>query len=49
MDILMPDMDGIEALTEIIKFYPEAVVVMISAAGQEKRLRKQLNLELKVL
>lgn len=35
MDITMPDMDGIEALTEIMQLDPNAKVVMLSAMGQE--------------
>ncbi|MGC8762142.1 MAG: response regulator [Acidobacteriota bacterium] len=35
MDIVMPQMDGIEATREILKFDPKARVVMCSALGQE--------------
>jgi len=35
MDIVMPQMDGIEACREILKFHPKAKVVMCSALGQE--------------
>lgn len=35
MDIVMPQMDGIEATKEILKFDPKAKVVMCSALGQE--------------
>ena len=35
MDIVMPQMDGIEATREIVKFHPNAKVVMCSALGQE--------------
>lgn len=35
MDIVMPQMDGIEATREILKFDPQARVVMCSALGQE--------------
>ena len=35
MDIVMPQMDGIEACKEIIKLDPKARVVMCSALGQE--------------
>ena len=35
MDITMPDMGGVEALTEIIKFDPKATILMLSAMGQE--------------
>lgn len=35
MDITMPEMDGIEALKEIKKINPKALVVMCSAMGQQ--------------
>lgn len=35
MDIVMPQMDGIEATREIIKVDPKAKIVMCSALGQE--------------
>lgn len=35
MDIVMPQMDGIEATREILKVDPNARVVMCSALGQE--------------
>ena len=35
MDIVMPEMDGIEATKEILQHDPKAVVVMCSALGQE--------------
>jgi len=36
MDITMPEMDGIAALKEIMVFDAKAVVVMVSALGQER-------------
>jgi len=39
MDITMPDMDGVEALAEIIKFDSKANVIMLSAMGQEGKIR----------
>lgn len=36
MDITMPEMDGISALKEIIKFDPRAKVIMCSAMGQQQ-------------
>ena len=35
MDIVMPQMDGIEACREILKGSPKAKIVMCSALGQE--------------
>ncbi len=35
MDIVMPQMDGIEATREILRSNPKAKVVMCSALGQE--------------
>ncbi|NOW05722.1 response regulator [Clostridium beijerinckii] len=40
MDITMPDMDGIEALTEIMKFDSKAKIIMLSAMGQETKIRE---------
>jgi two-component system, chemotaxis family, chemotaxis protein CheY len=35
MDIVMPDMGGIDALREIVRAHPEAKVLMCSAMGQQ--------------
>ncbi len=35
MDITMPEMDGIQALKEIVKVNPAAKVIMCSAMGQQ--------------
>ncbi|KPK73606.1 chemotaxis protein CheY [candidate division WOR_3 bacterium SM23_60] len=35
MDIIMPDMSGIEAVKEIKKADPEAKILMVSAMGQQ--------------
>ncbi len=38
MDITMPELDGIEALKQIIEFDPNAKVVMVTAAGQKNKI-----------
>ncbi|NHN30027.1 response regulator [Paenibacillus agricola] len=38
MDINMVNMDGIEALQILLKTFPQARVVMISAAGQKQQV-----------
>lgn len=35
MDIVMPDLGGIEAVREIVKFDPSARILMCSAMGQQ--------------
>ena len=35
MDIVMPDMGGIDAVKEITKEYPDAKILMCSAMGQQ--------------
>ena len=35
MDIVMPEMDGIEAVRKILAFDPEARIIMVSAMGQQ--------------
>ncbi|AKN30857.1 histidine kinase [Clostridium carboxidivorans P7] len=42
MDITMPKMDGVEALTEIKKQDPNCKIVMISALGQESWVKKAI-------
>ncbi|AWK49598.1 response regulator [Clostridium beijerinckii] len=44
MDITMPHMDGLEALGQIIKFDHNAKVIMLSAMGQERRIREAVIL-----
>ena len=35
MDIIMPDMGGIDAVREIVKDFPDANILMCSAMGQQ--------------
>ncbi len=43
LDITMPVMDGITALKLIKEYDPEAMVAMISAAGQKDKLMEALR------
>jgi len=44
LDIHMPEMGGIDALSEIIKCDPKATIVMISAAGDQKHVLDAMQL-----
>lgn len=43
MDITMPKMDGITAIKEIMKFDPEAKIIVCSAMGQKPMVIEALN------
>ena len=43
MDIVMPEMGGIDALKKIIEDYPQATIVMCSALGQESMVMEAIN------
>jgi two-component system chemotaxis response regulator CheY len=43
MDIVMPQMDGISALREIMRLDPSAKVVMCSALGQEALISESIE------
>lgn len=43
MDITMPIMDGFEALQKIILAYPDAKVIMVTAAGQKSNILEALK------
>jgi two-component system, chemotaxis family, chemotaxis protein CheY len=42
MDITMPVMDGIEALTKIKELDSKAIVIMVSAMGQEEKIKEAI-------
>lgn len=42
MDITMPELDGIQALRMIKKINPAAGVVMVSALGQEAKMKEAI-------
>ena len=43
MDITMPDMDGIQATTGIIKEFPAANIIMVTSHGQEGMVMKAVK------
>lgn len=43
MDIVMPDMGGIDAVREITRFDPEARIIMCSAMGQQSLVSEALD------
>ena len=43
LDITMPQMDGLEALSRILEYDPNAKAVMITAAGQQDKLINALK------
>lgn len=44
MDITMPDMDGLQALKELLTFDPECKVSMCSAMGQQSMVIEALKM-----
>lgn len=44
MDITMPEMNGIDALIEIIRCYSQAKVIMCSAIGQQNMVLEAIQL-----
>ncbi len=43
MDIIMPEMNGIEAVKGIISFDPQAKILMVSAMGQQFLVKEALQ------
>jgi two-component system chemotaxis response regulator CheY len=43
MDIIMPEVNGIEAVRQIMAIDPEAKIVMVSALGQEAMVKEALE------
>lgn len=43
MDIIMPEMNGIDAVREIISFNPQATIVMCSALGQQALVQDAIS------
>lgn len=44
MDISMPVMDGIKALSEILKYDPKAKVIMVTALGHKMRVLEAVEI-----
>jgi len=44
MDITMPEMNGIDAVQEIMKYDPDAKIVMVSAMGQQAMVIQSVKL-----
>ncbi len=43
MDVVMPDMTGIEATRQILKMHREARIVILSALGHEQLIMEAIN------
>lgn len=44
MDIIMPELDGVNALKEILEFDPNAKVIMVTAIDQREKLMESIRL-----
>lgn len=49
MDIHMPEMGGLDALTQIMNFDSNATIVMITAAGDQKHVMDAMQIGAKTL
>lgn len=43
MDITMPDMDGIVATQQILNVFPKALIIMVTAHGQEQMVIESIE------
>jgi two-component system chemotaxis response regulator CheY len=43
MDITMPNLDGISATRQILQRHPEARIIMVSALGQERKVKEAIE------
>lgn len=44
LDITMPIMDGIETLVRLKEYDPEAIIIMVTAAGQKDKMLEAIKL-----
>ena len=44
LDITMPELDGIKAIEDILKFSPETKIIMVSAMGQQSMVIEAIKL-----
>ncbi|NLI58561.1 MAG: response regulator [Clostridium sp.] len=44
LDITMPEMDGISAIKEILKYSPETGIIMVSAMGQQSMVVEAIKM-----
>lgn len=44
LDITMPDLDGLNAIEDILKFSPETKIIMVSAMGQQAMVIEAIKL-----
>lgn len=47
MDVTMSEKDGLSASNEILKKYPDAIIVMVTAIGQEALIRTAVKMGVK--
>jgi two-component system chemotaxis response regulator CheY len=43
MDITMPNLDGISATRQILERHPSARIIMVSALGQERKVKEAIE------